>query len=94
MTPARYIICSSCSDGTRHAYWQGICPTSGRSAWTRDPRAAVAFAEFGHALAFAGACIEVGTAPPEQYDVVDLHDVAELHDVSELRQLGGGPNAS
>lgn len=76
MIPARYIIRSACSDGTRQAYWQGICPTSRRSAWTRDPAAAVAFAEREHALAFAGACIQVGTARPEQYDVVELPEPA------------------
>lgn len=82
MSAGRFVVCQTCSDGTRQAYWQGICPTSGRSAWTRDPAAAVAFAEFRHALAFAGACIQVGTARPEQYDVVDLGDLLNICAVS------------
>lgn len=75
MSAGRYVICCTCRDGTRHAYWQGICPTTGRAAWTRDRAAAVAFAEFRHALAFARACFDVGTGRLEQYDVVDLGDL-------------------
>jgi hypothetical protein len=69
---ARYIIRSTCSDGTRHSYWRGICPVTGYAAWTRDPSAALRFKHRAHADAFAGACFLVGTGRRERYDVVEL----------------------
>lgn len=72
MSRPRFAIRLSCSDGTRHAYWQGICPVTGYAAWTRDPEAAVRFGHRAHADAFAGACFLVGTGRRERYDVVKL----------------------
>lgn len=71
MSP-RYAIRLTCSEGTRHWWWAGVCPMSGRVIWSGDRSRAVRFAQADHALAFVDALFRCHTGGSEQYHVIDM----------------------
>ena len=71
MTP-RYAIRATCSEGTRHWWWVGVCPMAGRVIWSGDRSRAVRFAVWDHAHAFIDALYRCGSSHYQNYAVVDL----------------------
>ncbi len=84
MNGCDYAIRKTCSEGTRHSYWVGICPVVGIPFWTGSPHAAAKFAMRGHAIAFRDALCIAGTSKPSQYEVVIVPDASTNQSKTEL----------